>query len=152
MKVKMAWVDKEIRQIVDFINDSKHFKTVASCSGHGTYHPTIFIEDLRTKCYFEFLTCLEIKPIKRRYHCFYVFDKRMKLFYNPWVELFYKITTAFPQRLDYEEVPELKPILREILKHTIYYRGELYFNYDSVNDKYNGEFVKTVIDDIVQMT
>jgi hypothetical protein len=81
-------IDKEIEDTVNLINHLKDLRTIASCSGHNIYHKTIFYIDINGE-YWEYYSGLRIIPIKRKSLCFYVFDKKTKLFFNPQVESFW---------------------------------------------------------------
>jgi hypothetical protein len=81
---KRARIDNELRDLIDAINASPNYKTVASCCGHNRYHPTIFIKD-RNGHYFEFFSRLPITPRKLRTLTFYVRDGE-GFFYNKVVE------------------------------------------------------------------
>ncbi len=80
-------IDKELLPFIQFINQSKTFKTVGSCVGHGKYHPTIFLKD-RNGNFFEFFTRFQITPERRRYLCFYERDAQ-GFFFNKKIEDFY---------------------------------------------------------------
>jgi len=75
-------------KVIQSINNTDGYRSVASCSGHGKYHPTIFIGDRAGKFY-EWYSGRIITPIKRRYLCFYERDEE-GLYFNAEVEAFYK--------------------------------------------------------------
>jgi len=85
-KLNLKRIDPELRRRVKDIN--LFARTVASCSGHGKYHPTIIIESPKGD-YWDFFSLVPIQPIKRRYLCFYQRDNEGR-YYIPQVEDFYE--------------------------------------------------------------
>jgi hypothetical protein len=79
-------IDISMRGVVEYINSFPLAKTIASCSGHGKYHATIFY---RYKgAYFEYFSGQMVTPIKRRYLCFYQKDSEGRYF-NRAIEEYY---------------------------------------------------------------
>jgi hypothetical protein len=87
-KLNLKRIDPEIIDTVKIVNLLGMGKTIASCSGHGKYHPTIIVKTPQGH-YLDYYSCVEIQPIKRRYLCFYQRDNAMRYFI-PQVEDFYK--------------------------------------------------------------
>jgi hypothetical protein len=89
-------IDKCLRLFIRDINKKTAWKTLASCCGHGIFHPTIVIVLKKTpkKFYscgyiFELFSNTMLIPIKKKYLTFYVKDKKSGLYYIPIVEARY---------------------------------------------------------------
>lgn len=82
---RVIYLDSEVVKDVVEVN-SRGVVSVASCSGHGKYHKTVFFK--YGNAYYEYFSNLQIAPIKRRYLCYYIKDKE-GFYYNPIIEGFY---------------------------------------------------------------
>ncbi|MDH3324495.1 MAG: hypothetical protein OEL89_02560 [Candidatus Peregrinibacteria bacterium] len=61
-------IDKCLKEIIQLINKSLHFRTIASCCGHGKYPTTIIIK-AKNGVIFEFFTCILLRKRKKnRYY------------------------------------------------------------------------------------
>lgn len=91
-------IDKCLIGWIQDINEKTKYKTLASCCGHGIFHPTIIITLKKTpvKFYFhgyiyEFFSNLLIIPIQKRYLTFYQKDKKTGLYFIPEVEEMWRL-------------------------------------------------------------
>lgn len=88
---------KTIQEINELeINGKPWKRTLASCCGHGVYHPTIFVKIIPTNFIHEHFSFLPYTPGKKRYPTFYVRDEN-GLFYNPVIEEAYEIQRKFKE-------------------------------------------------------
>jgi len=83
-KQQRKTIDKEIRCVVDYINENTPFKTLGSCCGHKKYYPTIIVSHPLTEKRYEIFSGLEI-PRKKK---FYKRDKTGE-YYIPEVVQYY---------------------------------------------------------------
>ena len=89
---KVKYLDTCIAPVVEAFNDKRSLgqigRTLACCCGHGIYHPTIFYINKKSKIIFEYFSGQEVKPMKRRYKCFYQRDVS-GFYFNQQIEDFY---------------------------------------------------------------
>lgn len=87
---KKKRLDTCLIPLIQAINLSSTYETVASCCGHGIFHATIFIKKKGAlPTFWEFFTRSIITPLKTRYLTFYQKDTATGLYFNPIIENYY---------------------------------------------------------------